>query len=158
MSVVAHKTSEQAERAVRSRVPVQRTASADPVHALPPVRRARTIAPPTRRRVAGAPRVVARAACAVRQPHLPVRWLLAVAGVMCLVVVGLGMLAGSGASSVPSRTTVVRVQSGESLWELAGRVAPGSDPSAVVDRIRDLNGGLGGGVKPGQPLTVPTAG
>ncbi|WP_291413965.1 LysM peptidoglycan-binding domain-containing protein [Actinophytocola sp.] len=144
---------------MRHRLPVQRTASAYPVPVVdPPLRRARSLAPPTRRRVAGAPRVVARAACVVRQPRLPVRWMLAVAGVVCLAVVGLGMLSGAGASSVPDRTTVVRVQSGESLWELAGRVAPGSDPSAVVDRIRELNGGLTGGVRPGQPLNVPTAG
>jgi hypothetical protein len=81
--------------------------------------------------------------------------LLAVAGVACAAVVGLGVLSGSGAESVPHRTTVVRVEPGESLWELAGRVAPGSDADAVVDRIRELNGGLEGGVTPGQPLTVP---
>jgi hypothetical protein len=82
--------------------------------------------------------------------------MLAVAGVACAAVVGLGALSGSGEASVPSRTTVVRVEPGESLWELAGRVAPGSDASAVVDRIRDLNGGLADGVTPGQPLTVPS--
>jgi predicted Zn-dependent protease len=99
--------------------------------------------------------VVAGTVCAPR-PQLPVRWLLAVAAAVCLAVVGLGMLAGAGESSVPQRTTVVRVEPGESLWELAGRVAPGSDASAVVDRIRELNGGLGSGVTPGQPLTVPS--
>jgi hypothetical protein len=83
-------------------------------------------------------------------------WLLAVAGVACAAVVGLGALSGSGAASVPDRTTVVRVEPGESLWELAGRVAPGSDADAVVARIQELNGGLEGGVTPGQPLTVPS--
>jgi hypothetical protein len=58
---------------------------------------------------------------------------------------------------VPSETTVVRVKPGESLWELAGRVAPGADASAVVERIRELNG-VDGGVQPGQPLTVPSEG
>jgi hypothetical protein len=151
MSAVTHRTNGQTESA-RARVPAQRTA-ADPV--VSPLRRRPTVAPPTRRRVAGAPRVVVRTVCAPRL-HLPVRWLLAVAAAVCFAVVGLGMLAGSGESSVPQRTTVVRVEPGESLWELAGRVAPGSDASAVVDRIRELNGGLGGGVTPGQPLTVPS--
>jgi hypothetical protein len=79
---------------------------------------------------------------------------LAAATAACMAVVGLGMLAGSVAPSVPAETTVVRVQPGESLWELAGRVAPDSDAAAVVERIRELNG-VEGAVHPGQPLTVP---
>jgi hypothetical protein len=155
MSVVTRRTNGQDEH-LRVRVPTQRVPAKRVPVAAP--RRALTVAPPTRRRVAGAPRVVTRAACPPRRLHLPVSWLLAVAAVVCLAVVGLGMLAGAAAPSVPERTAVVRVEPGESLWELAGRVAPDSDASAVVDRIRDLNGGLERGVQPGQPLTVPTAG
>ncbi len=151
MSAVAHRANEQVEH-TRTRVPEQRV----PAGPVVSPRRARTLAPPTRRRVAGAPRVVPRAACRPRRLHLPVSWLLAIAAAVCLAVVGLGMLAGAAAPPVPERTAVVRVEPGESLWELAGRVAPDSDPSAVVDRIRELNGGLGSGVTPGQPLTVPT--
>jgi LysM domain len=142
MSVVAHRTSERTER-VQPAIPAQR-------------RRREPVAPPSRRRVVRmAPRVVARPSCEPRQ-HLPVRWMVAIAGVACAAVVGLGALASTGEASVPDRTTVVRVEPGENLWDLAGRVAPGSDTSAVVDRIRDLNGGLTSGVTPGQPLTVPT--
>ena len=137
MSVVAHRTKAEQTRT-----------------AIPSQRRRVPIAPPARRRAMGAPRVVARADCEPRL-HLPMSMLLAVAGVACAAVVGLGVLAGSGEEAVPSRTAVVRVEPGESLWELAGRVAPGSDASAVVERIRELNGGLAGGVTPGQPLTVP---
>jgi hypothetical protein len=79
---------------------------------------------------------------------------LAVAAAACAAVYGLGLLAGASSPSLPSSTTVVRVQPGESLWELAGRVAPSSDRSAVVERIRELNG-VEGAVQPGQPLTVP---
>jgi LysM domain len=140
MSVVAHRTKERVERVSP---------------AIPRQRRAEPVAPPRRRRVVRVARVVTRTDCAPRL-RLPVSWMLAVAGVACAAVVGLGVLSGSGESSVPSRTTVVRVEPGESLWELAGRVAPGSDASAVVDRIRDLNGGLTSGVTPGQPLTVPS--
>ncbi|HEV7648383.1 MAG TPA: LysM peptidoglycan-binding domain-containing protein [Actinophytocola sp.] len=144
MSVVAHRTTERTERTERVQP------------AIPAQRRGREpVAPPSRRRVTRAPRVVTRTGCAPRQ-HLPVRWMVAIAGVACAAVVGLGALASSGESSVPERTTVVRVEPGESLWDLAGRVAPGSDSSAVVDRIRDLNGGLPSGVTPGQPLTVPS--
>jgi hypothetical protein len=142
MSVAAHRTNEQTQQAEPA-IPLQR-------------RRTATAAPPSRRRVTAVPRVVPRTACAPRQPHLPVSLLLAVAGVTCAAVLGLGVLSGSGESSVPDRTSVVRVEPGESLWDLAERVAPGSDKQAVVERIRDLNGGLAGGVMPGQPLTVPT--
>ncbi|MFC4858505.1 LysM peptidoglycan-binding domain-containing protein [Actinophytocola glycyrrhizae] len=100
----------------------------------------------------GAPRVVA--SCAPRRPRLQVVWVLVVASAACAAVLGLGALAGAVAPSVPSETTVVRVKPGESLWELAGRVAPASDASVVVERIRELNG-VEGLVRPGQPLTVP---
>jgi predicted Zn-dependent protease len=76
---------------------------------------------------------------------------------VCMAVVGLGVLAnvGAGTPTVPARTAVVRVQPGESLSELAERVAPRSDRGAVVERIRELNGLEGSGVRVGQPLTVP---
>ena len=118
-----------------------------------PVRRARVHRPPARHRMAR-PRAVA---CPPRQPRLSFAWLLVAAVVVCAAVYGLGMLAGSVGPSVPEETTVVRVKPGESLWELAGRVAPASDASAVVERIRELNG-VEGAVQPGQPLTVPFEG
>jgi LysM domain len=123
----------------------------------PAVRRIAPGRPPTRGRVAGAPRVLARRVPERRAPRLSLAWMLAVASVACAAVVGLGALAGSMAPagpSVPDETKVVRVLPGESLWELAGRVAPGADASAVVERIRELNG-VEGAVEPGQPLTVP---
>jgi LysM domain-containing protein len=94
------------------------------------------------------------ASCAPRRPRLSTVWVLAVASAACAAVYGLGALSSSVAPSVPSETTVVRVKPGESLWELAGRVAPDSDASAVVERIRELND-VDGVVQPGQPLTVP---
>jgi hypothetical protein len=140
MSVVTHKSE------VQTPVPEPRTR--------PVVRRVAPGRPPTRHRVAGAPRVLARRTCDAPEPRLSPVWVLVVAAAAFVAVVGLGMLASSVAPSVPSTTKVVRVMPGESLWELAGRVAPDSDPSAVVDRIRELNG-VEGAVLPGQPLTVP---
>ncbi|QTR04789.1 hypothetical protein J7S33_08300, partial [Saccharothrix algeriensis] len=49
-------------------------------------------------------------------------------------------LFGSGATTVPERTSVVHVQVGESLWDVAVRSAPDHDPEAVVERIKQLNG------------------
>lgn len=140
MSAVAHKA--------QVRVPVQRAEPIRRAHRVPARR------PPTRRHPAGAPRVLTRAACATRRARLSVAWVLVVASVSCAAVVGLGALSDAMAPAVPSSTTVVRVKPGESLWELAGRVAPGVDASAVVARIKELNG-VEGAVQPGQPLTVP---
>jgi hypothetical protein len=148
MSVVTHRTDLEAQVPAQ-REPVQRVERT----AVRP-RRTPSHRPPTRQRVAGAPRVLVRATCAPRLPRLSLVWVLAVASVACVTVVGLGALAGSVEPAVPSETMVVRVKLGENLWELAGRVAPGSDASAVVERIRELNG-VEGAVQPGQPLTVP---
>jgi hypothetical protein len=142
MSAVAHETE------VSPAVPSQR---AVPTRR---VRRAPAQRPPTRGRAAGAPRVLARTRCAPRRPRLSAVWVLAVATAACALVYGLGSLAGAMQPALPAETTVVRVQPGESLWELAGRVAPTSDRAAVVERIRELNG-VEGAVQPGQPLTVP---
>jgi len=146
MSVVTHKSQVTHRSEVQTPVAEPRTAHL--------VRRGAPGRPPTRRRVAGAPRVLARRPCDVPEPRLSPVWVLAVASAAFVAVVGLGMLATSMAPAVPSTTKVVRVLPGESLWELAGRVAPDADPSAVVDRIRELND-VEGAVQPGQPLTVP---
>jgi hypothetical protein len=77
---------------------------------------------------------------------------LAVAG----IVIGLSLLASAASEpAVPDRTIVVEVAPGETLWELAERVAPESPPQQVVDRIRELNDIRGITIHPGQPLIVP---
>jgi hypothetical protein len=113
--------------------------------------------PPGRHRAAEAPRALAMVACEHRRAPLPLSWVLALGVAVCLAVVGLGLLAnaGAGGGHIPHRTDVVRVQPGESLLDLAERVAPASDPAAVVERIRVLNGLTDSAVRPGQPLTVP---
>jgi predicted Zn-dependent protease len=87
---------------------------------------------------------------------LPVAVLVGVAAVVALAFVGLGSFAGAmTGADVPKTTTVVRVAPGESLSELAARMAPGSDVDAVVAKIRELNVLSGSAVTSGQPLTVP---
>ncbi|WP_154814130.1 LysM peptidoglycan-binding domain-containing protein [Actinophytocola xinjiangensis] len=156
MSVAAHRT-EQVGQGAAARVPVQLTIPADPLSA--PPRRVRVYgytAPPTRRRVAGAPRVVVSTTCRPRQ-RISALSLITAGAAVCLAVIGLGALAGAGAVDVPARTEVVRVQPGETLSDLAARMAPSSDRGAVVDRIRELNA-LDAGLRPGQPLRVPAEG
>lgn len=129
-----------------------------------PARRVRqdTERPPTRRpaHAAPAPRLLTPVACGHRRAPVPLSMVMLLAAAVCLAVVGLGILANAGAGSpaVPERTAVVRVEPGESLLQLARRVAPHADPAAVVDRIRDLNDLSDSSLRPGQPLTVPTEG
>jgi hypothetical protein len=83
---------------------------------------------------------------------------LAVAGVIALaVVVWLAFLINmrDGGAAVPAATTVAQVGAGETLWDVARRVVPGTPVAAVVQRIRELNGLDGSSVHAGQPLVVP---
>jgi LysM repeat protein len=60
---------------------------------------------------------------------------------------------GQAADTTPLPTTVV--QPGDTLWSIAGDVAPGRNPAATVDDIRRLNHLQGYGLQAGQRLTLP---
>lgn len=83
--------------------------------------------------------------------------LLVVMAVTFAVVCGLVSLGQAAASlpEVPRETSVVRVGAGETVWDVAERVAPGSDVRAVTARILELNGMNRRAVEPGMPLRVP---
>ena len=49
----------------------------------------------------------------------------------------------------------VTVQSGETLWTVAQRIAPDDDPRGVVQQIKRLNDLADGGVRAGQQLLLP---
>ncbi len=86
-----------------------------------------------------------------------------IAGVVTLTVVcGLAVLGQAAASgpavpftTVPAATAVVQVGAGETVWDVARRVAPDAATPAVVQRIRELNGMAGSELRPGERLTVP---
>ena len=85
-----------------------------------------------------------------------VRRVVAAATVTLAVVAGLGWIGRPGASpGIPAKTAVIRVGAGETVWDVARRVAPQSDQRAVVERIRQLNGIVGSAITPGQQLQVP---
>ncbi|MQA62272.1 MAG: hypothetical protein GEU86_12390 [Actinophytocola sp.] len=101
-------------------------------------------------------------ACVVTRPAPRWRLVVLTGLAVCAVIFGFGVIVGGMAdgmagSSVPARTTVVAVAPGESLWDLAVKYAPESDPRAVVRRIEDLNGVDSGAVTAGLALTVPVA-
>lgn len=85
-----------------------------------------------------------------------------VAGIVTLwlgLVANLGQ-AANGASSgsaaaVPDRLAVVRVEPGESLQDVAHRVAPDAPARQVTERIRELNDLSSPAVAAGQTLIAP---
>ena len=86
--------------------------------------------------------------------------ILVVLTVLVVLVVGFSMgRVSSQAASTAHRVTppTVTVQPGESLWQLATRVAPHVDPRLVVDQIVDLNHLSSPQVFAGQQLVVPRA-
>jgi hypothetical protein len=100
-----------------------------------------------------------------RAPHrrrpVSTRVTVALAGAAALITLWLGSLAHfSGQESaapapLPERLAVVQVQAGETLQQLAGRVAPDSPVGQIVDRIRDLNHLDSAMVDAGQTLVAP---
>lgn len=134
--------------------------------ALPAVRRPRAMRPgPARPATAplkyrGHAVAVSRAAHSRRPVSASVT--AALAGLAALITLWLGTLANfSGeratAVAVPERLAVVQVQAGETLQQIAHRVAPEAPAGQVVDRIRDLNKLESTSVDAGQTLIAPLA-
>lgn len=71
-----------------------------------------------------------------------------------VVVANSAAAAGAG-SSFSASFRHVTVQPGQSLWLIAQRVAPKSDPRDVVGAIVDLNGLSSSVVQAGQRLAIP---
>jgi hypothetical protein len=75
------------------------------------------------------------------------------------ITVWLGLIAEMAApespASTPPRLAVVQVQAGESLEQLAQRIAPDASVGAVVDEIRDLNELKTTAVDAGKTLIAP---
>jgi nucleoid-associated protein YgaU len=83
----------------------------------------------------------------------------------CAVVGLVAVLSGPVANAVgvggpteaeSSRTYVVR--SGDTLWSIATRFEPATDPRVVVDAIASANGVDPGALVPGQRLSIPSLG
>jgi hypothetical protein len=104
---------------------------------------------------AAVPPVAVPPAVARRRRVVAAAVLGVVLGVLLGALVALVSPVGGVAAPVPADTTVAVVGAGESLSDVAARVAPGADAGAVVLRIRELNGLEGSAVAPGRPLVVP---
>ncbi len=77
----------------------------------------------------------------------------ALAGALAGAVMWLAALSAPAATA-PATTAPARVavHAGDTLWSIAGRVAPGSDPRAEVATLQRLNHLSGAVLRPGQVL------
>jgi hypothetical protein len=94
-----------------------------------------------------------------RRPITPVTTVL-LALVAAGITVWLGLVAQFGgvvgeSAAVPDQLAVIQVQTGESLQQVAHRVAPEAPVSQVVDRIRELNQLESVALDAGQTLIAP---
>lgn len=95
-----------------------------------------------------------------RRPITPVTTVL-LSLVAAGITVWLGLVAqfggvvGTTSAAVPDRLAVVQVQTGESLQQVALRVAPDAPVDRVMDRIRELNQLDSPSLDAGQTLIAP---
>lgn len=83
---------------------------------------------------------------------------LPVAAGVAAAILGGGVALGTAEGAPgPSDFGQVTVMSGETLWSIAERVAPGHDPRDVVAELSSLNALEGGVVQAGQQLSLPVA-
>ena len=75
-----------------------------------------------------------------------------------IAVASLLLLASAVQAGGPAPTIEYRVDTGDTLWEVAARVTePGQDVRATIYEIRSLNGLDGSLIRPGQVLIVPAS-
>jgi LysM repeat protein len=82
-----------------------------------------------------------------------------VAAVWLLFAVAIAFMVSRPAEvPLPAETATVTVKSGDTLWALAGDVAPGADPRITVEQIIELNRlQSASDIHPGDLLVVPLA-
>jgi nucleoid-associated protein YgaU len=85
------------------------------------------------------------------------RRILLIVGAGALLAAWMGPVSGGGSEPgyrpVASSRYVVR--GGDTLWAIAERVAPSTDPRRVVDAIAEANAVDAGMLVPGQTLVIP---
>ena len=149
------------------RAGVSRSGVAQHSESHPPVAREQAVRPQPAR--AGVARPQEAGSRPVRtRVRLTRRGRIVVAGLITasmVLVAALAWLAGTAkadaaGSGVPSSAVyhslrTVVVLPGQSLWSIATRYEPGSDPRNVIQEIIDLNALSGTSVQPGQHLWLP---
>ena len=80
---------------------------------------------------------------------------LPIAGAIAFGVVSGGSALASGELTSTNTFETVTVQAGDTLWSIAGEIAPQADPRDVVAEISKLNLIEGGVITIGQHLAIP---
>lgn len=80
---------------------------------------------------------------------------LPVAAAIAFAVLSGGSALASGEQTTGNTFATVTVQPGDTLWSIAGEVAPNADPRDVVAKISQLNLVDGGVIEVGQHLAIP---
>jgi LysM repeat protein len=80
---------------------------------------------------------------------------LALLAALVVVLISAGHPTDAAGHGPRTQPVTVTVQTGETLWQLASRVAPDVDPRLVIDEIEQLNGLSDLTVYAGQQLRVP---
>jgi nucleoid-associated protein YgaU len=80
--------------------------------------------------------------------------------VLCVAIIAIAAVAMANpvvadAPGVKPTSATVVVLPGDTLWDIARRVAPADDPRRTVYEIRQLNGLAGSEIRPGDDLVVP---
>jgi len=88
-----------------------------------------------------------------RRGRVLARVLAVVLVVAVSLVVVPGLARGDGPDRPAPRVAYV-VEDGDTLWSIAGQVAPGQDPRPVVDGLIEAND-VRGGLQVGQELSIP---
>jgi LysM repeat protein len=81
---------------------------------------------------------------------------VACAAVVALTALGVGLGVGHAAAEsdgVPEAPVVYVVQPGDTLWAIAGKLAPDANAARVVATLRSAAGGSS--LTPGQHITLP---
>ncbi|WP_426560762.1 LysM peptidoglycan-binding domain-containing protein [Angustibacter sp. McL0619] len=123
-------------------------------HRAPAARPARPVGSKwgARSQVAPAPTAALRL---TRRGRLVITGMLASAAIVASLFVGGVGLAGTDSAPVPTR--YVTVAPGETLWAIAGEVAPSVDRRDTVQRILELNALPSALVQAGQRIAVPAS-
>jgi Tfp pilus assembly protein FimV len=78
--------------------------------------------------------------------------------VLAGIVLGHGSSQAAGHGSAAATSLTLTVKPGDTLWSVAARIAPHSDPRLVVADIESRNHLVGGQVRAGEQLRVPRIG
>lgn len=86
--------------------------------------------------------------------------LVALGALLLLAAISVGRTGSQAATYVENGPALQQttVQSGQTLWSVAQRIAPKSDPREVIAQIRRINHLSGSSLQVGQQLLLPNAG